>query len=81
MRYTSGRGPTSLFRGSGWEIIYQDSSRHHWEVWGWPMTVAWSQLMAWFLVNACSAAADVRQFPVVRTLLCSLTRWVMDLPV
>ena len=45
------------------------------------MTVAWSQSMAWFVVSACSAAADVMQFPVVRALLCSLTRCMRDLPV
>ena len=30
--------------------------------------------MTWFVVSACSAAADVREFPVVRALLCFLTR-------
>ena len=30
----------------------------------WSMTVAWSQSMAWFVVSACSAAADLRQFPL-----------------
>ena len=38
------------------------------------MTVAWSQSMVWFVVSACSAAADVRQFPVVRALL-SFPSW------
>ena len=81
-RYTSGRGPTSLFRDSGWETICHDSSRQRWEVLGWwSMTVAWSQSMAWFVVSACSAAADVMQFPVVRALLCSLTHCMRDLPV
>ena len=45
------------------------------------MTVARAQSMAWFVVSACSAAADVMQFPVVRALLCSLTRCMRDLPV
>ena len=45
------------------------------------MTVAWSQSMAWFVVSACSAAADVKQFPVLRALLCSLTGNMRDLPV
>ena len=31
----------------------------------------WSESMAWFVVSACSAAADVRWFSVVRVLLCS----------
>ena len=46
-------------------------SKRWWsEVWGWwSMTVAWSQSMAWFVVSACSAAADMRQFPVVRAFL------------
>ena len=37
------------------------------------MTVAKSQSMTWFVVSTCSAAADVRQLPVVRALLYSLT--------
>ena len=37
------------------------SSKQRWEVCGWwSMIVAWSQSMAWFVVSACSAAADVR---------------------
>ena len=45
------------------------------------MTVAWSQLMAWLVVIACSAAAEARQFPVARALLCSFTHCRRDLPV
>ena len=45
------------------------------------MTAAWSQSMAWFAVGACSAAADEREFPVARALLCSLTRCTRDLSV
>ena len=57
---------------AAWEIMCQDSNKHRCEVWGWwSMTVAWSQLMAWLMVIACSAAAEVRQFTVARALLCS----------
>ena len=64
-----GKHPSSLFRCSGWEMMCQDSNKHCCQVWGWlSMTVAWSQLMAWLVVIACSAAAEVRQFPVARAL-------------
>ena len=45
------------------------------------MTVAWSQSMAWFVVGAYPAAADMRGVPVARALLCSLTHCMRDLPV
>ena len=37
--------------------------------------------VAWFMMSTCSAAADMREFPVVRALLCSLTHCTQDLPV
>ena len=35
--------------------------------------------MEWLVVIACSAAAEVRQFPVAKVLLCSFTRCRKDL--
>ena len=34
--------------------------------------------MVWFVVSACSVAADVRQFTVARAILCSLTPCMRD---
>ena len=40
-----------------------------------------NDMVAWFVGCTCSAAADVREFPVVWTLLCSVTcyRYCLDL--